>query len=43
MRKEKWTFPAKIELEYKIPEGSNAVAEAAEVAKCVEYWRQALA
>ena len=40
MRKEKWTFPAEIELEYKIPEGSNAVAE---VAKCVEYCRQALA
>ena len=40
MRKEKWTFPAEIELEYKIPDGSNAVAE---VAKCVEYCRQALA
>jgi len=40
MRKEKWTFPAEVELEYKIPEGSNAVAE---VAKCVEYCRQALA
>jgi sugar phosphate isomerase/epimerase len=40
MRKEKWTFPAEIELEYKIPEGSNAVAE---VAKCVEYCRKALA
>src|SRR5688572_6355058 len=25
MRKEKWTFPADIELEYKIPEGSDAV------------------
>ena len=40
MRKEKWTFPAEIELEYKIPEGSNAVGE---VAKCVEYCREALA
>ena len=40
MRKEKWTFPAEVELEYKIPDGSNAVAE---VAKCVEYCRQALA
>jgi len=40
MRKEKWTFPAEVELEYKIPEGSNAVAE---VGKCVEYCRQALA
>ena len=40
MRKEKWTFPAAIELEYKIPEGSNAVTE---VGKCVEYCKQALA
>ncbi len=40
MRKEKWTFPAEIELEYKIPEGSNAVAE---VAKCVRYCQEALA
>jgi sugar phosphate isomerase/epimerase len=40
MRKEKWTFPAEIELEYKIPEGSNAIAE---VAKCVQYCKEALA
>ncbi|HUR56173.1 MAG TPA: hypothetical protein VM029_00580, partial [Opitutaceae bacterium] len=40
MRKEKWTFPADIELEYKIPEGSDAVAE---VRKCVQYCRAALA
>jgi sugar phosphate isomerase/epimerase len=40
MRKEKWTFPAEIELEYKIPDGSDAVAE---VKKCVEYCRAALA
>lgn len=40
MRKEKWTFPANIELEYKIPPGSDAVKE---VAKCVEYCRAALA
>jgi sugar phosphate isomerase/epimerase len=39
MRKERWTFPADIELEYKIPEGSNAVAE---VAKCVQYCKAAL-
>lgn len=39
MRKKKWTFPADIELEYKIPEGSNAVAE---VAKCVQYCKAAL-
>jgi sugar phosphate isomerase/epimerase len=40
MRKEKWTFPADIELEYKVPEGSNSVAE---VAKCVQFCREALA
>ena len=40
MRKEKWTFPADIELEYRIPEDSNSVAE---VAKCVQYCREALA
>lgn len=40
MRKEKWTFPANIELEYKIPEGSDAVKE---VSKCVQYCREALA
>ncbi len=27
IRKEKWTFPAEIELEYQIPQGSTAVAE----------------
>lgn len=40
MKKEKWTFPADIELEYKIPAGSDAVAE---VAKCVQYCKHALA
>lgn len=40
MKKEKWTFPANIELEYKIPEGSDAIKE---VAKCVDYCRAALA
>ena len=40
MRKEKWTFPAEVELEYKIPEGSDAVKE---VAKCVQYCKEALA
>jgi len=40
MKKEKWTFPADIELEYKIPEGSDAVKE---VAKCVQYCKEALA
>jgi sugar phosphate isomerase/epimerase len=40
MMREKWTFPADIELEYRIPPGSNSVAE---VAKCVQYCREALA
>ena len=40
MKKKKWTFPAEIELEYKIPEGSDAVKE---VAKCVQYCQEALA
>ncbi len=40
IRKEKWTFPADVELEYKIPEGSDSVKE---VAKCVQYCRAALA
>lgn len=38
--KEKWTFPSDIELEYKIPQGSTSVAE---VAKCVQYCKEALA
>jgi sugar phosphate isomerase/epimerase len=38
--KEKWTFPADIELEYNIPQGSDSVAE---VAKCVQYCKEALA
>jgi sugar phosphate isomerase/epimerase len=40
MRKEKWTFPADIEVEYPIPTGSSPVAE---VAKCVQFCRDALA
>ena len=40
MKKEKWTFPADIEVEYKIPAGSSAVAE---VGKCVQYCKEALA
>lgn len=39
MRKNKYKFPATVELEYKIPDGSDAVKE---VAKCVEYCRKAL-
>jgi sugar phosphate isomerase/epimerase len=40
MKKEGWTFPADIELEYRVPEGSDAVAE---VTKCVQFCRAALA
>ena len=39
MQKERWKFPADIELEYKIPEGSTAVAE---VTKCVQFCKAAL-
>lgn len=39
MKKEKWTFPADIELEYQIPPGSNSVAE---VARCFQYCKEAL-
>src|SRR5690606_5077367 len=39
MKKNKYKFPATVELEYRIPEGSDAVKE---VAKCVEYCRKAL-
>jgi len=38
--KNKWQFPASIELEYQIPEGSNSVLE---VRKCVEFCKRALA
>ncbi len=40
MRKNKYKFPAAIELEYPVPAGSDAVAE---VGKCVEYCKKALA
>ncbi|NIM50069.1 MAG: sugar phosphate isomerase/epimerase [Gemmatimonadales bacterium] len=40
MKRNKYTFPADIELEYEIPEDSDAVAE---VKRCVEYCRNALA
>src|ERR1051325_1730967 len=40
IRKEKWTFPADIEVEYQIPAGSSSLAE---VAKCVQFCREALA
>jgi sugar phosphate isomerase/epimerase len=39
VKKNKWTIPASIELEYAVPEGSDAVKE---VRKCVEFCRTAL-
>lgn len=39
MRNRKYKFPATIEMEYPIPEGSDAVKE---VGKCLEYCREAL-
>jgi len=39
MRKNKYKFPASVELEYNIPDGSDAIRE---VSKCVEYCRKAL-
>ena len=39
MQKNKYKFPATIELEYQIPQGSDAVKE---VQKCVEFCRKAL-
>ena len=40
LKRNKLTFPADIELEYKIPAGSDAVKE---VTKCVQFCKQALA
>ena len=40
MKKRQWRFPASIEVEYRIPEGSNAVTE---VKKCVQFCADALA
>jgi sugar phosphate isomerase/epimerase len=39
VKKRKWKIPASIELEYDVPEGSDAVKE---VKKCVDYCRAAL-
>jgi sugar phosphate isomerase/epimerase len=39
MQKNKLTFPADIELEYKVPQGSDAVQE---VTKCVQFCKRAL-
>ena len=40
MKKEKYTFQATIEFEYKVPEGSTLLAE---IGKCVEFCKKALA
>ncbi len=40
MKKNKLTFPADIELEYKVPEDSDAVKE---VTRCVQFCKKALA
>lgn len=40
MRENKYDFPASIELEHKIPEGSNAIRE---VQACLEFCRKSLA
>ena len=40
LKKEQWPIYADIELEYQIPAGSDAVTE---VAKCLEYCKEALA
>jgi sugar phosphate isomerase/epimerase len=40
MKQKKWKFPASIELEYAVPEGSDSVKE---VRKCLDYCRAALA
>jgi sugar phosphate isomerase/epimerase len=39
LKKNKWKIPASIELEYSVPEGSDAVQE---VRKCVDYCRKVL-
>lgn len=39
MKKEKYTWPATIELEYPVPEGSSRVAE---IGKCLQYCKDAL-
>lgn len=40
VKKNKWTMPATIEVEYDVPQGSDAVKE---VSKCLDFCRQALA
>ena len=40
VKKNRWTMPAAIELEYEVPQGSDAVKE---VKKCFDYCKNALA
>lgn len=40
VKKNRWTMPATIEVEYEVPQGSDAVQE---VRKCLDYCRKALA
>ena len=40
MKREKYPFPAGIELEYRIPEGSTTMAE---IGKCLQFCKEALA
>jgi sugar phosphate isomerase/epimerase len=40
VKKNRWTMPASIELEYEVPPGSDAVKE---VARCLQFCRDALA
>ncbi|PYQ96122.1 MAG: xylose isomerase, partial [Acidobacteria bacterium] len=40
VKKNRWTMPASIELEYEVPQGSDAVKE---VARCLQFCRDALA
>ena len=39
VKKNRWTMPVTIELEYDVPAGSSAVSE---VVKCLQYCRNAL-
>ena len=39
VKKNKWKIPASVELEYDIPQGSDAVAE---VRKCIDYCKRAV-
>ena len=39
VKKNRWTFPASIEMEYQVPEGSTPVAE---VKNCLDYCRRVL-